>query len=165
MQIKQYKILTIALLVILFGISGYLIKYAEPKIIITTEINDISDEDFEKILLRDDIAKYSRNKNDYRQVTISANMKSPIFLFNNKKLNLEPLKEIFTKDRSIKGLGGGSFEDSFKLIYEYDIEIFLDGISEKELKDKLGEIKVKASWNKLGDKEYKRTYYLKDYFN
>lgn len=165
MKINQYKILIIALVIIIFGVSGYLIKYIEPKVIITAKISDISDEDFNKILLRDDIGKYSKNKKDYRQVTISANMKGPIFLFNKKMLYLESLDKIFTKDKSIKVLGGGSLEDNFKLNYEYNIQLFLDGISENELKTKIGELKVESSWSTLGDKKQKRTYYLKDYLN
>ena len=143
----------------IFIVFIYISAFIQPKIIFNAKINNISDEDYKRILNNAQVISQDKAIEKFKHVDIDIKVITPLGLMNNVSIQRDLLHKYLNNDDEIQILGGGSFEHGNGKEYAENIEIYLKDASEQELRTMLRDFKIKVKWNKDKDK----IFYLKDY--
>ncbi|MHB8126582.1 MAG: hypothetical protein ACYDEJ_13260 [Desulfitobacteriaceae bacterium] len=168
---KKLSILigSISLILIVFiGMIVYLMTFSEPKITVTAEIKPITDLDYNRIKERTEPFIAAAKKDDFKRIYIEINYSEPLAIISNRKIEFDHLTAVLDKGSSnvINLSGGNSKQDNNNELiafYSESAEVYLNEISEDDLKNLFNNHKIKISWDKFGTGKEERVYYLKDF--
>lgn len=141
-----------------------MVNFMQPNISIAASIKPITAEEFNRIKQNDN-PPYDDIKN-YRNIIIKVQFVQPFYIIHDRNIEIDNLQQALSKNKGLEVLDGGSIMNDAKsqtqAIYEQKSEILLSRISEQELREYLGEMKIKISWFK-GKQGKEHIYYIKDY--
>lgn len=143
----------------------YVSTFIQPKIILTAEIKQVSDEDYRRIIDNEQVMYPKKEIDKFKHVSIGIKAVEPIGVNNKIKIERDIIHQYLKDNKNIQILSGGSFEDGNGKEYGENIEIYLIDLSEDGLRNILENCRYKVTWNDLWNKENSKSYYLRDYLN
>ncbi|MDS0527841.1 hypothetical protein NNC19_19290 [Clostridium sp. SHJSY1] len=160
---KIIYILMVIVFLLFVSESLYILSYIQPKIVFTSGMKTISDEDYKRILNNQQVSYSNKNIDKFKEISVGIKSKEPMGINSHIKIERDILKEYLRNDEHIQILGGNSFDHGSE--YNESIEVYLIDISEDELKKSLENFKYKAKWNNIWNNNYNQVFYLKDYLS
>ena len=146
----------------------YLSSFVQPKIIFTAQIDKISNEDYKRIMNNAQVMSSDKGIEKFRHINMHIKIITPFAIINHAKIENDPLQQYFIQpylkgNTKIQILSGGGFAQGNGMEYAENEEIYMKNISEDELKNILGDLKVKVLWQNIWNKKDNKIFYLKDY--
>lgn len=158
-----YILLAVILLVIII-LFLYFSTFVQPKIVFVPQINKISSEEYKTILNNRQVSP-DKGIKEFRNIDLQIKIVNPILLIRNVKLEgkTNMLNEYIKNNNNIQILDNSNFRMGNDTQYNENINIYLKNMSENDLKNIIGNFKVRVTWKNIwGNKDYK-IFYLKDY--
>jgi len=139
----------------------YLSTFVQPKITFTVKINKISEKDYKGVYPGTSIDKI-------REIDLKINIITLFGISRQTHIETEPsqlylLQQYLKDEDKIRILGGGGSSQGGGMEYHESAEISLENISEDELRNILGDFRIKILWKDLWNNENSKIFYFKDY--
>lgn len=152
----QYIIIVILVLLI-----GYLSVFSGPNVNFFTEINNISNEDYQNILNGNQItSQENKNIDNFKYLSATIKIKAPYIFVKNIKINTYGLEQ-YLNNNNIKILGDGTIDTHMEK--REQVLVYLNNIDERTLKNILKDFKYVVEWSNIWNKINKENYYFNDY--
>lgn len=159
-------ILSAAILLVIIALFLYFSTFIQPKIVFVPQINKISSEEYKEILNNRQVSP-SEGIEKFRNISLQIKIINPIFLIRDVKIGNKSnmLYEYIKNNSNIQELDGSYFEMGNGTQYNEVINLYLKNVSENDLKNIIGNFKVRVSWKNIWGSQNYKIFYLKDYLN
>ena len=142
--------------------------FVQPKITFTAEINKISDEDYKRIMNNKQGISPDNGIEKFRHIDLKIKVISPPGIINHANIGNIPsqqflLQQYLKDNNKITILGGGCFSMGNGTEYSENVEIYLKGISDDELRTIVENFRIVVLWENIWNKKDSKIFYLKDY--
>lgn len=160
---RVFYILSGIVLLFILVAAIYISTFIQPKIVFTSEITKVSDEDYKRILNNGQVMYSNKDIEKFKHINIEIKVTEPIGVNNHVKIERDILQQYLKNNEKIQILSGGSFEHGNGKEYAENIEIYLITLSEDELRNILKDFKYKVTWSDLWNNKNSKIFYLTDY--
>ncbi|AGK95829.1 hypothetical protein [Clostridium pasteurianum] len=158
-------ILSAVILLVIVALSLYFSTFVQPKIVFIPQINKISSEEYKTILNnRQVVAEKGIEK--YRNIDLQIKITNPILLIRNVKIEEDRtnmLYEYIKNNNNIQILDDSNSRMGNDTQYNENINIYLKNTSQNDLKNIIGNFRVRVSWKNIWGSQNYKIFYLKDY--
>lgn len=145
----------------------YLSTFLQPKIVFTTQINKISDEDYKKRRNEGKVQNLGNGGEKIRDIKLQIKVVTPFGLINSVKIDRDQaqpylLQQCLIGNDKVLILGGGYAGQGNGKEYDESMEVYLANLSENEFRSIIGETKIKIKWHNIWNSENYKNLYIKD---
>lgn len=156
----KYKIPYI-IMGILILLLMYFSVFCKPNINFSTEINNISEEDYQRIVDSKQVTlEENETINNFKHLSINVKIKSPYGFVKNIKISTPQLSE-YLEQSNVVVLSDG-WIDAYKERTE-NVYIYLNNTDKKSLMNRLKDFKYIITWANIWNKTDKEIFYFNDY--
>lgn len=165
MRNKRIAVTTIFLLLSII----YMATFVNPKIYITTQIQGVTDKDYDIFVWYSKVPLEKKTRDNCRFISIHMKIVKPTLLIKNIKIEKATLKayleetQYFSKASNRLEHLGSYFSNGNNESFD-GIDVYLDGMTDEKLKDFFKDYKIEVTWVNVLTGQNKKTYYLKDCF-
>lgn len=168
-QISYILLAVILLVIVTFFL--YFSTFVQPKIVFTPQINKISSEEYKTILNNGQVLP-DKSIEKFRNINLQVKVITPIGLIKNVDIEDTSLKaamltselnEYIKKNNNIQILDNSFFGLGSNKEYTENINVYLKNMTESDLKNIIGNFKVRISWENVWGSQDFKLFYLKDY--
>jgi competence CoiA-like predicted nuclease len=157
---------TIALLVI--SLFLYLSTFVQPKITFTAQINNISAEDYKRIMDNAKVIPSDKSIEKFKRIDLKISIVKPMGIIRRAYIENIPsqqflMKQYLIENHKIRIVHGDCTFSHSGMDYSENVEVYLNDITEDELKTILGNFKVVVLWQNIWGNKGSKILYLKDY--
>lgn len=163
---KNKKIIGITICLLLAFI--YMATFVTPKINITTQIQSVTDKDYDIFVKNSKVPLEKQTRDNCRFISINMKVVKPKLLIQNIQIQKDTLKEYlantqyFNKPTNEFQHLGSHFSYDNNSFFD-GIDVYSDDITEEKLKDFFKDYKVEVTWTNILTGQNKEIYYLTDY--
>lgn len=147
----------------LFILLLYTTTFIQPKIIFKTEVSTVNDEDYSRIIGNNQVKSENKEIERFKHISVEINVKTPFGLIKNVHIDRVMLEEYLRDNNSVQILSGGSYQHGNQREYAEEIGIYLNDITEDELRNILSDFKYKVKWTNMWNESNEEIYYFNDY--
>ena len=150
---------------IIMGILTILLMYfsvfCKPNINFSTEINNISTQDYQNILDSNQIIlEENKEIDNFKYISVNVKIKAPYILVKNVKISTPGLEQ-YLDNNNITILGTGGVDAYMEKTEQ--VLVYLNNVDEKSLKNILKDFKYVLQWSNIWNKIDKVNCYFNDY--
>ena len=146
---------------ILILLLMYFSVFCKSNINFSTEINNISTQDYKNILDSNQIIlEENKEIDNFKYISVNVKIKAPYILVKNVKISTPGLEQYLDNNNIVILSTGGV--DAYMEKTE-QVLVYLNNVDEKSLKNILKDFKYVLQWSNIWNKIEKVNYYFNDY--